>query len=225
MLAPKSLSSPQNAAITAGGTPNSFSARANAGGMGFDFGLALLHPVHRRHPRRELRKHLPEHALAAVPVDDTLVVDEVGDASANARCDTPAATACCLRSARKRSNDMPLWQAAPPRGAAAATGAAAGLAGAAVGLGEAPAGWADTCCGPHSSASKAAPTRIRVIEGFRMRLPIDGVCFLGRMKMERMVANDEATRWVSSQGTIFVPPAARGSRNVTVVPEPTWLSM
>jgi hypothetical protein len=30
MLAPKSLSSPQNAAITAGGTPNSFSARAKA---------------------------------------------------------------------------------------------------------------------------------------------------------------------------------------------------
>ena len=46
-------------------------------GMGFDFGLALLHPVHRRHPRGELGKHLPEHALAAIAVDDALVVDEV----------------------------------------------------------------------------------------------------------------------------------------------------
>src|SRR5882757_4403455 len=105
------------------------------------------------------------------------------DASASALCDTPAATACCLRSARKRSNVMPLWQAAPPRGAAVWVGVAAGLAagglaGAAVGLVGAGKGWADACCGPHASVKKMAPGKNRVVENFRMRLPIGGLSFL-----------------------------------------------
>ena len=40
--------------------------------------LALLHPVGRRHAAGEFGEHLPEHALAAVAVDDALVVDEIG---------------------------------------------------------------------------------------------------------------------------------------------------
>ena len=46
--------------------------------MRLDPGLALLHPVGRGHAPGELGEHLSEHALAAVAVDDTLVVDEVG---------------------------------------------------------------------------------------------------------------------------------------------------
>jgi hypothetical protein len=44
--------------------------------MGFDFGLALLHPVDGGHARGEFGEYLPEHALTAVAVDDALVVDE-----------------------------------------------------------------------------------------------------------------------------------------------------
>ena len=76
MLAPKSLSSPQNAAITAGGTPNSFSARANAAACVLIFVCPCCIRYTARHPRRELREHLPEHALAAVAVDDALIVDQ-----------------------------------------------------------------------------------------------------------------------------------------------------
>ncbi len=47
-------------------------------GIGLDVGLALLHPVGRGHAAGEFGEHLPEHALAAVAVDDALVVDEVG---------------------------------------------------------------------------------------------------------------------------------------------------
>jgi hypothetical protein len=35
-------------------------------------------PVARGHAAGELGEHLPEHALAAVAVDDALVVDEIG---------------------------------------------------------------------------------------------------------------------------------------------------
>src|SRR5580698_3627380 len=52
-----------------------------------------------------------------------------GEASEIARCDTPAATAFCFRSARKRSNVMPPWHAAPPRNIGAAAGFGAALAG------------------------------------------------------------------------------------------------
>ena len=45
--------------------------------VGLDAGLALLHAGDRRHPPREHREHLAEHALAAVAVDDALVVDEI----------------------------------------------------------------------------------------------------------------------------------------------------
>jgi hypothetical protein len=48
------------------------------GGVGLDALLALLHAVGRRHAARELGEDLAEHALAAVAVDDALVVDEVG---------------------------------------------------------------------------------------------------------------------------------------------------
>src|SRR6266851_7048745 len=44
--------------------------------MGLDPGLALLHPGNRSHAAGELGKYLPEHALAAVAVDDALVVDK-----------------------------------------------------------------------------------------------------------------------------------------------------
>ena len=47
-------------------------------GMSLDPGLALLHPVDRGHAAGELGEHLPEHALAAIAVDDALVVDEIG---------------------------------------------------------------------------------------------------------------------------------------------------
>ena len=40
--------------------------------------LALLHAIGGGHPSGKLRKDLPEHALAAVAVDDALVVDEIG---------------------------------------------------------------------------------------------------------------------------------------------------
>jgi len=46
--------------------------------MGLDPGLALLHPGDRSHAAGEHGKDLPEHALAAVAVDDALVVDELG---------------------------------------------------------------------------------------------------------------------------------------------------
>ncbi len=46
--------------------------------MSFDLGLALLHAVGRGHAAGEFSEHLAEHALAAVAVDDALVVDEVG---------------------------------------------------------------------------------------------------------------------------------------------------
>jgi hypothetical protein len=74
---------------------------------------------------------LPEHALAAIAIDDALIVDQIRR-RLGARCDTPAATACCFKSLRKRSNDRPLWHD-PARcaGAAARLGdAAAGRAGA-----------------------------------------------------------------------------------------------
>ena len=45
--------------------------------IGLDRGLALLHPVGRGHAAGEFGEHLPEHALAAVAVDDALVVDEI----------------------------------------------------------------------------------------------------------------------------------------------------
>src|SRR5205814_4189661 len=48
------------------------------GGVSLDPRLALLHAVARGHAARELGEHLPEHALAAVAVDDALVVDEIG---------------------------------------------------------------------------------------------------------------------------------------------------
>src|ERR1700681_687683 len=94
--------------------------------------------------------------------------------------------ACAFRSARKRSNVMPLWHAAPPRGAGAAVaatpglaaGAAVGLSGAAIGLAGTAAGWADACCGPHASVKKMAPGKNRVVENFRMRLPIRCRSFL-----------------------------------------------
>jgi hypothetical protein len=78
---------------------------------------------------------------------------------------------------------MPLWQAAPPRGAGAAVaglavGAAAGLAGAAIGLAGAKAGWADACCcGPHANVRKMAPkknrAKNRAVEWLRMWLPVE----------------------------------------------------
>ncbi len=43
-----------------------------------DFGCALLQPVGRQHLAREFEEALGEDALAAVDVDDALVVDEVG---------------------------------------------------------------------------------------------------------------------------------------------------
>src|SRR6266849_8992633 len=46
--------------------------------MGLDPGLALLHPGNRGHAAGELGEYLPEHALAAVAVDDALVVDKSG---------------------------------------------------------------------------------------------------------------------------------------------------
>ena len=45
--------------------------------MGLDLLLALLHAVGRRHAAGELGEDLPEHALAAVAVDDALLVDEI----------------------------------------------------------------------------------------------------------------------------------------------------
>ena len=39
--------------------------------------LSVLHPEIRRHASGELGEDLPEHALAAVAVNDALVVDEV----------------------------------------------------------------------------------------------------------------------------------------------------
>ena len=46
-------------------------------GVGLDPRLAVLHPGHRGHAAGEHREHLSEHALAAVAVDDALVVDEI----------------------------------------------------------------------------------------------------------------------------------------------------
>ena len=69
-------------------------------------------------------ENLAEHALAAVAVDDALVVDEIRRRRRQRALRYALATARCFRSARKRSNDMPLWQAAPPRGAAAVTAGA-----------------------------------------------------------------------------------------------------
>ena len=46
-------------------------------GIGLDLRLALLHPERRCHAAGELGECLAEHALAAVTVDDALVVDEV----------------------------------------------------------------------------------------------------------------------------------------------------
>ncbi len=46
--------------------------------MRLDRGLALLHPIDCGHAPGELGEHLPEYALAAVAVDDSLVVNEVG---------------------------------------------------------------------------------------------------------------------------------------------------
>ena len=45
--------------------------------MGLDPLLPLLHAVRRRHAAGELGEDLPEHALAAVAVDDALLVDEI----------------------------------------------------------------------------------------------------------------------------------------------------
>src|SRR5436190_9103702 len=46
--------------------------------MGLDALVALLHAIGRGHAAGELGEDLSEHALAAVAVDDALVVDEVG---------------------------------------------------------------------------------------------------------------------------------------------------
>ena len=46
--------------------------------IGLDPGLALLHPEGRGHAAGEFGEHLPKHALAAVTVDDALVVNEIG---------------------------------------------------------------------------------------------------------------------------------------------------
>src|ERR1700726_295333 len=46
-----------------------------------------------------------------------------GAASPIARCETPAANACCFRSARKRSKFAPLWQLAARGTGAARAGA------------------------------------------------------------------------------------------------------
>ena len=46
--------------------------------VGPDALLALLHAIDRCHPAGELGKHLAKHALAAVAVDDALVVDHAG---------------------------------------------------------------------------------------------------------------------------------------------------
>src|SRR6185437_13050917 len=101
MLAPKSLSSPQNAAITAGGTPYSFSAAANA---------------------------------------------------------------FCFNSARKRSNDMPLWHAAPPRHAGAAAGLGAVVTGRGLAAGRA--GAVKGCCAKAAdeSTNDAAMAAIAIRE-------------------------------------------------------------
>ncbi len=47
-------------------------------GVGPDPRLPLLHAEGCRHAAGELGKNLPEHALAAVAIDDALLVDEVG---------------------------------------------------------------------------------------------------------------------------------------------------
>src|SRR5207237_9653082 len=46
--------------------------------IGLDAGLSLLHPIGRGHAAGEFGKDLAEHALAAIAVDDALVVHEVG---------------------------------------------------------------------------------------------------------------------------------------------------
>ena len=76
--APKLLSSPQNAAITAGGTPYSFSARLNAAACILIRACAFFAAPSDALLPCEFGEHLAEHALATVAVDDALVVDEVG---------------------------------------------------------------------------------------------------------------------------------------------------
>src|ERR1700744_6316780 len=88
-----------------------------------------------------------------------------GEASAIARCDTPPAIAFCFSSARKRSNVMPPWHAAPPRNA----GAAAVLGAAVTGRGAVAAGLLDGkngCCakaiGEGASDAATTATAIRM---------------------------------------------------------------
>ena len=46
--------------------------------ISLDMRLALLHPVGRGHAAGKLGEHLAEYALAAIAIDDALVVDEIG---------------------------------------------------------------------------------------------------------------------------------------------------
>ena len=95
----------------------------------------------------EFGEYLAEHALAAVAVDDALVVDEVGRGLGQRALRDAGRDGLRLRSARKRSNDMPLWQAAAGARAARRPAAVTGLwrqaaSGITAGRAGAGAGWA-----------------------------------------------------------------------------------
>ena len=76
--------------------------------------LALLHPVGRGHAAGKFGEHLTEHALAAITVDDALVVDEIGRGLADR----------ALRNAIRKRLLLQLRQEAIEAGAVMATGRA-----------------------------------------------------------------------------------------------------
>ena len=120
------------------------------GRVSLDPGLALLHPVRRGHAAGELGEHLPEHALAAVAVDDALVVDEVRRGLAER----------ALRDARGDRLLLQFSEEAVERQAVVAGGGAGDWCGMAASPEPA---WAARvpAAGPTASSRPAAPARLR----------------------------------------------------------------
>ena len=83
--APKSLSRPQNAVMTAAGTPKSFILAREHRLVLLDLGGAARKPSAGQHLVGHFEEGLREEALAAVDVDDALVEDQVGRGGVDGR--------------------------------------------------------------------------------------------------------------------------------------------
>ena len=87
--------------------------------------LALLHPEVGGHAAGEFGEHLAEHALAAVAVDDALVVHEVGRGLRDRALRHAGGDRLLLQLGEEAIERWPLWQEAA-RGEGVRRGATAG---------------------------------------------------------------------------------------------------